>query len=150
MTKENWLDIPGFEASYQVSDLGRIRSIKGKSNLLSPYNCHGYRNVDLSVHGVLTRHVIVHRIVALVFIPNPLNKPWVNHENGIKWDNRKLNLNWSTQRENVNHAIRTGLIWVPPHYKQKLLRTGIHLISNGELSGSWATIQELKNYLSQL
>ena len=101
--RETWRDIPGYEGRYQVSNLGRIRSIK--VTLLRPYNARGYLVASLRAGGANVRHG-VHRFVAEAFIPNPEGKEQVNHINGDKTDNRVENLEWVTCQENNLHRCR--------------------------------------------
>jgi hypothetical protein len=115
-TEEIWKDIAGYEGLYQVSNLGNIMSFQNKtpksnkaiSKLLKPALSPRYYQVDLCLKGK-KRRAIVHREVAIAFIPNPLNKPCVNHINGIRTDNRVENLEWCTSSENRIHAFETGL-----------------------------------------
>ena len=113
---EIWKDMIGFEGRYQVSNLGRVRSIlsnhgryqeKIKVQRPRSESCP-YRYVQLSVKDQ-PHHEAVHRAVAKAFIPNPDNKPMVNHIDGNKLNNNACNLEWVTCSENHQHAFYTGL-----------------------------------------
>lgn len=113
---EIWKDMIGFEGRYQVSNLGRVRSIlsnhgryqeKIKVQRPRSESCP-YRYVQLSVKDQ-PHHEAVHRAVAKAFIPNPDNKPMVNHIDGNKLNNNACNLEWNTYSENIKHAHSTGL-----------------------------------------
>lgn len=97
-------------ADYEIGTCGTIRSLKwGKIKVLTPSpNNKGYLIVQLRIDGE-HKCYLVHRLVALAFIPNPDNKPCVNHINGDKTDNRVENLEWVTDGENKRHAVATGL-----------------------------------------
>lgn len=104
---ETWKDIKGFEGIYQISNMGRVKSFKADPNgrILSIKNSKGdYLNIVLC-HGNKRRSVKVHRLVAEAFIPNPDNKPEVNHKDGNKQNNRVGNLEWATRIENQRHAL---------------------------------------------
>lgn len=117
---EIWKDIKGYEGYYQVSNLGRVKSLNTrlkyrygyrtrKGRILKPSISHkGYFKITLSKNNK-SRNATIHRTVAQAFIPNPENKPCTNHKNGIKTDNRVENLEWCTISENTQHAYDTGL-----------------------------------------
>ena len=113
-SSEIWKDIEGFEGRYQVSNLGRIRSIltnhgkyqeKPKATSIRDGK---YEYVQMHIKDVPYTEA-VHRAVAKAFILNPENKPMVNHIDGNKRNNCADNLEWATCSENHQHAFATGL-----------------------------------------
>lgn len=106
MDNEIWKPVPEYAGYYEVSNLGRIRRIK-TGKILKGYLNEYYR-VVLTVDSK-GKDYSVHRLVAMTFIPNPENKPDVNHIDGNKLNNRVDNLEWTTRSENMKHAYRTGL-----------------------------------------
>lgn len=102
---EEWRDIKGFEGLYQVSSLGRVKSLKfGRERILTPVKTiNGYLRVGLNKDGKRDFYTI-HRLVANAFIPNPNNLETVNHINEIKTDNRVSNLEWMTMRDNKAYS----------------------------------------------
>lgn len=110
--QEIWKDIPNYEGMYQVSNLGNVRSLHwNHSNViknLKPFNNGGYLRVAFNTKNAHAKF-LVHRLVAIAFIPNPENKEEVNHIDGDKTNNCVNNLEWVTRKENIHHAIRHGL-----------------------------------------
>lgn len=101
---EIWKDIDGYEGLYQVSNLGRVKSSK-HDIILKTYSNRGYHQVQLSKNNIKSNKTI-HRLVAQAFIPNPDNKPQVNHIDEDKTNNKVSNLEWVTAKENSNHGTR--------------------------------------------
>lgn len=115
MNKEIWKDIREYEGLYQVSNLGRVKSLTRtikrnkmgdfiKNGIIMNTTEHkGYISIILSKNGVSKRYK-VHRLVAQEFIPNPNNYPEVNHKNEIKTDNRVENLEWCSHLYNMRYG----------------------------------------------
>lgn len=104
---ETWRTIPGASCNYLVSDLGRIKSLigGGEKILKQQLKKDGYLIIELGKGNVY----YVHRLVGLAFVPNPNNKPEINHRWGIKIDNRASELEWNTRKENISHSHVFGL-----------------------------------------
>ena len=127
MQTEIWKPISGYKGYYEVSNLGRVRSVtrmiertnprmSNQKNLytykgkLTPFwiTKKGYCRCSLNIDGIKKNH-LVHQLVARAFINNPQNKEQVNHINCVKTDNRIENLEWVTNYENYIHSVENGL-----------------------------------------
>ena len=101
---EIWKEIKGYEGLYEVSSEGRVKSTGKKKGIMRPGTSKGYLKVGLTKDGIRSMFR-VHRLVAEAFIPNPDNKPEVDHINGDRKDNRVENLRWMTHKENNNNPV---------------------------------------------
>lgn len=93
---------------YRITRTGRIINKKSGRELKPETTKNGYIRYTLTIDGKL-KHFLAHRLVAETYIPNPENKPFINHKNGIKIDNCVENLEWCTSKENHFHAILNKL-----------------------------------------
>ena len=127
MQTEIWKPISGYNGYYEVSNLGRVRSITRKIERTDPNDItkkrlftykgklvpfwltkRGYCRLTICINGICKKY-LVHRLVADAFIPNNENKLQVNHINCVKTDNRVENLEWVTNYENYLHSVENGL-----------------------------------------
>lgn len=161
---ESWKDIVGFEGLYQVSNLGQIKSVQRvivrsdgrsksiKERILKPQKySNKYLFVGLWKENICSQHM-VHRLVAIHFIPNPENKPEVNHRLGIKEDNRASELEWMTCSENGLHAYEIGLKKPAGTGKTNELNGHSKKIAQLDLNGNtikiWPSGREIKRQMN--
>ena len=124
MVEEVWKDIPE-HPKYQISSLGRVKSLKTGKVLIGG-KAHGYSVVTLSENG-RGKTFRVCRLVAKAFLPNPENKPQVDHINTVRDDDRAENLRWVTAKENTNKPITMSKILaevLKPERLKNLNQTG--------------------------
>lgn len=145
---EEWKDIEGFENSYQVSNLGNIRSldrkrvtkggalagIKGRVRK-QKQSKSGYMIINICLDGVKSFHA-VHRLVAKAFVNNPHNKQTVNHIDGDKKNNAACNLEWATNSEQMQHAVDNNLVEVTtgPKFSKALKQEILNYFESNTIS----------------
>lgn len=112
MEREVWEDIQNFEGRYQISNLGRVKSLLTNKLLKFDMNNEGgYCRTTLRDSDGKRFKFLVHRLVAIHFIDNPDNKPMVNHIDNNPKNNHKSNLEWVTHSENMIHAQKQGRLF---------------------------------------
>ena len=161
LEQEQWRDIDGYDGMYQVSDIGRVRSLKyGKVRVLrARKNSGGYLQVNLCKNCV-GNNIFVHRLVANAFIPNSdETKTQINHKNEVKTDNRVENLEWCTAKYNITyndlHRRRKHYIHhqpkrdkIKPLYRQDLsISENIEMFKENGISCSPVTLWYLRRDL---
>lgn len=148
---EEWRSVRGYEGYLEVSNFGNVRSLdrfvivhdgtriyerrfrgKTKRQCINPQT--GYKQIGVN-HG---KHLAVHRLVAEAFIPNPNNKPQVNHKDCDKTNNHVSNLEWCTNGENVLHSLNSG--------KNKKRKPVKSLTSGKEYESITAAAQDINAY----
>lgn len=100
-----WKDIDGFDGAYQINENGEVYSHKTHKILKNVIGTHGYYLIYLTAQGGKTVVKQIHRLLALAFIPNPENKPCIDHIDGNRKNNSLSNLRWCTVKENNNNPV---------------------------------------------
>jgi hypothetical protein len=162
---EVWKPVLGYEDRYLVSNLGRVKSISrvfyhigrwGKIHKSIRYEKlikQTFTGDYLRINGCIKNTYklkLVHRLVAESFIPNPKNKPQVNHINGIKSDNRVENLEWCTRSENLIHAFKTGLCVAKKGFENKKSKPISQFTKEGVWVKDWAGAREVGRLTNML
>lgn len=167
LPNEVWVDIPNYKGLYQVSNLGRVKSMarllnRGRGQYLrppiilkAPINGHGYHQVTLYDKDGKGSIFGVHQLVAMCFIDNPKDYNDIDHINTIKTDNRVENLRWCTRKMNMNNPITKEYLngkkrlyckeeWYiqKQRYSQPHSKKVVQLDVNGKELHVWDTISE--------
>lgn len=155
---EIWKDIKNYEGLYQVSNIGRVKSLDKKVNTKIKNNDYrivkgkilklnkkrnGYLTVDLSKNGIV-KTCTIHRLVANAFIDNPQNKEQINHINAKKYDNRVENLEWCTYQENVEHA-KINKLYYNKNCKKVRCKQTNKIYESSYQAGEWLNNEIFKN-----
>ena len=140
-----WKDIEGYKGHYQISNYGNVRSLKKDAFLMKGAYLKGYKIISLWKNGI-GKMFRIHRLVAAAFIPNPENKPCIDHIDGNRTNNHADNLRWVTAKENSNNYN------APNTYKGKKINKGGKAVLQYDLEGNfikeWVTTMEIQRQLN--
>lgn len=123
--KEIWKDCKGYEGLYQVSNQGRVWSVKGQRYFTGSVNNRGYYATTLTAKNGKRKTEMIHRLVALAFLDNPNNYPQVNHKDENKLNNCVDNLEWCDAKYNINYGTRNDRMAKTQSRKVRCVETGI-------------------------
>lgn len=155
---EIFKDIVRFENKYQISNTGKVRNKKTGLLIKPQYNQRGYQYVYLSISKYKRIKWYIHRLVGFHFIPNPENKPQINHKDGNHLNNNVGNLEWVTNKENQEHAVLNNLHFQGETHRSskftkesikllpKLIEIGFSLVEINKLTG--VAIQNIDKIIS--
>ena len=138
-----WKDVPGYEDLYKASDKGQVYS-KTRKKLLHQSYSNGYLKVTL-VKDKVEKTILVHRLIALTFLPNPNNYPCVNHKDESRDNNNVENLEWCTYSYNINY--RTAPIRISKkHINHKSVSVRVLCYQNGNFIKEYPSIREAQRH----
>lgn len=138
--KEDWKDINGYEGLYQISNLGKVKSLK--NNKILKENLNEYKQVKLYKNGD-GKYYKVHRLVAIAFINNPYKLECVNHKDEDKYNNNVDNLEWCTKKYNCNYGRRNEIM-----SKNKSKYKIVQKDKDGKIIKIWSSIWDLEHNTS--
>ena len=152
--KEIWKDIPGYEGIYQVSNLGRVKSleriimgrwheVKTKEKILKPRITNGYLRLQLFKSNK-AKNFFLHRLVAMAFISNPNNYIEINHKDENHFNNNVNNLEWCSHSYNINYGTRTKKTI------EKVCKPILQYDMNGNFIKKWKTMNEAIRYYNNV
>ena len=145
LPNRNWARVQDADYPIFISDKGELISFAKYPNgkvLKLTFKEGFYPVLNLRIKGQKNARLL-HRLLANAFIPNPENKPQINHKDGNKWNYNLDNLEWVTDKENKQHAHKTGLIKIPRNENCKLSKPILQYDKNGIFIKEWPCTEEI-------